>query len=90
MAESCGVTILQYQVSVLCMEREFSADEPHVYGDISQQNLQQTHCVQLLKSVYEYMGREVLHISVSLKHIPVSGWEQQYDEAYKIFAMKSH
>ena len=54
MAESCRVTILQYQVSVLYMDREFAADEPPVYGDISQQHLPQTHCVQPLESVYEY------------------------------------
>ena len=42
---------------MLCMDRELAADEPHVYGDISEQHLPQTHCVQPLESVYEYIGQ---------------------------------
>ena len=71
MAESCRTTILQYhyQVSMLCMDREFAADEIHVYGDISRQHLQQTHCVQPLESVYEYIGqRSVAHLCLAEAH----------------------
>mgnify|MGYP001800966237 FL=1 len=54
---------------MLCMDREFAADEIHVYGDISRQHLQQTHCVQPIESLYEYpQQRSVAHLCLAAAH----------------------
>ena len=55
---------------MLCMDREFAADEIHVYGDIStNKQQQQTHCVQPLESLYEYpQQRSVAHLCLAAAH----------------------